>query len=33
LAASGWHTASVTMLLLVESPFHPVGGIVGNRVR
>jgi acyl dehydratase len=30
LAASGWHTASVTMLLLVESPFRPAGGIVGT---
>jgi len=29
LAASGWHTAAVTMKLLVESDFNPVGGIVG----
>ena len=29
LAASGWHTASVTMRLLVESDLKPVGGIVG----
>ena len=29
LAASGWHTAAVTMKLLVESDFKPAGGIVG----
>jgi acyl dehydratase len=29
LAASGWHTAAVTMRLLVDSEFKPVGGIVG----
>ena len=29
LAASGWHTAAVTMRLLVESEIEPVGGIVG----
>jgi acyl dehydratase len=29
LAASGWHTASVTMRLLVESDLKPAGGIVG----
>ncbi|MFA7556179.1 MAG: MaoC family dehydratase [Hydrogenophaga sp.] len=29
LAASGWHTAAVTMRLLVESEFKPAGGIVG----
>jgi acyl dehydratase len=29
LAASGWHTAAVTMRLLVESDFKPAGGIVG----
>ncbi len=29
LAASGWHTASVTMRLLVDSEFKPAGGIVG----
>lgn len=29
LAASGWHTAAVTMRLLVDSGFHPMGGIVG----
>jgi acyl dehydratase len=30
LAASGWHTAAVTMRLLVDSEFKPVGGIVGT---
>jgi acyl dehydratase len=29
LAASGWHTAALTMRLLVESEFKPVGGIIG----
>jgi acyl dehydratase len=29
LAASGWHTAAVTMRLLVESDFRPAGGVVG----
>jgi acyl dehydratase len=29
LAASGWHTAALTMRLLVEGEFKPVGGIVG----
>ncbi|WP_028604400.1 MaoC family dehydratase [Ottowia thiooxydans] len=29
LAASGWHTAAITMRLLVESEFKPAGGIVG----
>jgi acyl dehydratase len=29
LAASGWHTAAVTMRLLVESDVKPAGGIVG----
>ena len=29
LAASGWHTAAVTMRLLVESDFKPADGIVG----
>ena len=29
LAASGWHTAAVTMRLLVESELTPAGGIVG----
>jgi len=30
LAASGWHTAALTMRLLVESDFKPVGGIVAG---
>jgi acyl dehydratase len=29
LAASGWHTAALTMRLLVQSELKPVGGIVG----
>lgn len=29
LAASGWHTAALTMRLLVESEFNPAGGFVG----
>lgn len=29
LAASGWHTAAMTMRLIVESEFKPAGGIVG----
>ena len=28
LAASGWHTAAMTMRLLVESELKPAGGIV-----
>jgi acyl dehydratase len=31
LAASGWHTAAITMRLLVESGFRPAGGIIGTR--
>jgi acyl dehydratase len=30
LAASGWHTAAMTMRLLVESELKPAGGIVGG---
>lgn len=30
LAASGWHTAALTMKLLVGSPFRPRGGIIGG---
>ena len=30
LAASGWHTAALTMRLLVESDFKPAGGIIGE---
>jgi acyl dehydratase len=29
LAASGWHTAAMTMRLLVESDVAPAGGLVG----
>jgi acyl dehydratase len=29
LVASGWHTAAMTMRMLVESDFSPAGGIVG----
>ena len=29
LAASGWHTAAITMRLLVESELKPAGGIIG----
>ena len=29
LAASGWHTAAVTMRLLVESDLKPANGIIG----
>jgi len=32
LAASGWHTAALTMRLFVESEFRPAGGIVGAGV-
>src|SRR5438309_10800842 len=31
LAASGWHTAALTMRLLVESGFRPAGGSIGSR--
>jgi acyl dehydratase len=30
LAASGWHTAALTMRLLVEGEFKPAGGIIGT---
>ena len=29
LAASGWHTAGLTMRLLVDGAFRPAGGVVG----
>ena len=29
LAASGWHTAALTMRLLVESELRPAGGLIG----
>ena len=32
LAASGWHTAALTMRLSVESDLKPAGGIVGAGV-
>ena len=30
LAASGWHTAALTMRLLVEGEMKPAGGIIGG---
>ena len=30
LAASGWHTAALTMRLLVDGEFKPAGGILGG---
>jgi acyl dehydratase len=32
LAASGWHTAAMTMRLLVGSEFKPEGGVIGAGV-
>jgi acyl dehydratase len=32
LAASGWHTAALSMRLLVESDFKPAGGVIGAGV-
>jgi acyl dehydratase len=32
LAASGWHTAALTMRLLVEGGLKPAGGIIGAGV-
>jgi acyl dehydratase len=29
LAASGWHTAALSMRLLVEGEFQPAGGLIG----
>lgn len=29
LAASGWHTAALTMRLLVDSPLKPAAGVIG----
>jgi acyl dehydratase len=29
LAASGWHTAAITMRLMVDGAFKPAGGILG----
>ena len=31
LVASGWHTAALTMRLLVGSGFQPAGGLIGAR--
>jgi acyl dehydratase len=31
LAASGWHTAAMTMRLMVDGDLEPAGGIVGTR--
>ncbi len=30
LAASGWHTAAITMKLLISSDLKPAGGIIGG---
>lgn len=32
LAASGWHTAAITMWLLVRSDFKPAGGVIGASI-
>lgn len=32
LTASGWHTAALTMRLVVESEFSPAGGVIGAGV-
>ena len=32
LAASGWHTAALTMRLFVESEFKPAGGVIGASI-
>jgi acyl dehydratase len=32
LAASGWHTAALTMRLLVDSDLKPAGGLIGAGV-
>lgn len=32
LAASGWHTAAVTMRLLTAGEMHPAGGHIGGRL-
>ena len=29
LAASGWHTAALTMRLVIQSEFKPAGGLIG----
>lgn len=30
LAASGWHTAAMTMRLFLDGAFRPAGGVIGN---
>jgi acyl dehydratase len=32
LVASGWHTMSVTMRLIVDGEFKPAGGVIGGGV-
>ena len=32
LAASGWHTAAVTMRLVLDGEFNPAGGHIGGRL-
>lgn len=32
LSASGWHTAAVTMRLVLDGPFRPAGGHIGARL-
>ena len=32
LAASGWHTAALTMRLVVDAEFRPAGGHIGARI-
>ena len=32
LAASGWHTAAITMRLIVDAAFKPAGGHIGARI-
>jgi acyl dehydratase len=32
LAASGWHTAGLTMRLIVDGPFRPAGGVIGASI-
>jgi acyl dehydratase len=30
LAASGWHTAAISMRLALDGAFRPAGGVIGN---
>ena len=30
LAASGWHTAAMSMRLMLDGDFRPAGGVIGN---